>query len=135
MEKGELLFEGKENTSSVNIREFTPQGARLDFTLAGHLSGKIGGLIMSTHNALLKANGTAEADLRSVIFASGEPVFMWGKVSAKLVDPTPITQIEADVNFQTPSQKLGYLNTTKGWVEGRHNFATGEFKFKAYAVK
>ena len=134
MEKGQLLFEGKEKTSSVHIREFSPQGAKLDVTLAGRLSGNISGLIMSTHNALLKANGTVEADLRSLIFTNGEPVFMWGKATAKAVDPTPILQIEVDVAFQTPSQKLSYLNTTKGWVEGLDNFGTGEFNFKVYAV-
>ena len=48
MEK-ELLFEGKENTSSVNIKEFTPAGVRLEITVAGKVSGKVAGQIMSTH--------------------------------------------------------------------------------------
>ena len=29
----ELLFEGKENATSVNIKEFSPKGAMLDITL------------------------------------------------------------------------------------------------------
>ncbi len=53
MEK-ELLFEGKENTSSVNIKEFTPAGVRLEITVAGKVSGKVTGQIMSTHNILMK---------------------------------------------------------------------------------
>ena len=135
MEKGELLFEGKENTSSVNIREFSPQGARLDVTLAGKVSGKISGLKMTTHNALMKADGTVEADVRGLIFTNGEPVFVWGKATAKGVDPAPILRIEENLTFQTPSQRLAYLNTTKGWSEGLDNFATGEFTYKVYAVK
>jgi len=134
MEK-ELLFEGKENTSSVNIREFSPQGARLDVTLAGKVSGKVSGLIMTTHNALMKPDGTVEADLRSIIFSDGEPVFVWGKATAKGVDPTPILRIEENLTFQTPSQRLAYLNSTKGWAEGFDNFGTGEYNFKVYAVK
>ncbi len=134
MEK-ELLFEGKENTSSVNIKEFSPQGARLDVTLAGKVSGKVTGLILTTHNALMKPDGTVEADLRSVIFSNGEPVFVWGKATAKGVDPAPILRIEENLTFQTPSQRLAYLNTTKGWSEGLDNFATGEYNFKVYAVK
>ncbi len=63
MEK-ELLFEGKENTSSVNIKEFSPKGAMLDITLAGKISGKISGIIMTTHNMLIKPDGTGEADLQ-----------------------------------------------------------------------
>ena len=136
MAKGELLFEGKENTSSVNIREFSPQGAKLDFTVAGKVSGKISGLIMTTHNALLRADGTGEADVRSLIFTKdGEPIFVWGKAHGKLVDPTPTMRIEEDLSFQTPSQKLAYLNTTKGSSEGYENLATGEFSFKVYAVR
>lgn len=134
MEK-ELLYEGKENTTSVNIREFSPQGARLDFTAGGKVSGKVSGLIMTTHNALLKPDGTGEADIRSIIFSNGEPVFVWGKATGKGVDPTPVQRIEENLTFQTPSQRLAYLNTTKGWSEGFENFATGEYSFKVYAVK
>lgn len=135
MEKGELLYEGKETTTSVNIREFSAQGARLDFTVGGKVSGKISGLIMTTHNALLKPDGTGEADVRSIIFSNGEPIFVWGKATGKLVDPTPIQRIEENLTFQTPSQRLGYLNNTKGWSEGLDNLATGEYSFKVYAVK
>ena len=134
MEK-ELLFEGKENTSSINIREFSQQGGRLDVTLAGKINGKVTGLILTTHNALMKPDGTVEADIRSIIFSNGEPVFVWGKATGKGVDPTPIVRIEENLTFQTPSQRLAYLNTTKGWAECFDNFGTGEYKFKVYAVK
>ena len=134
MEK-ELLFEGTERTSSMNIREFGAQGARLDVTLAGQVDGKVSGLIMTTHNAIMKPDGTVEADIRSVIFSEGEPVMVWGKATAKGVDPTPVLRIEENLTFQTPSQRLSYLNGTKGWAEGFDNFGTGEYKFKVYAVK
>jgi hypothetical protein len=134
MEK-ELLFEGKENASSINVREFGPQGARLDVNLSGKVSGKVDGLIISTHNSLVKGDGTAEADMRSLIFSHGEPVFMLGMATGKIVDPAPISQVQIDVTFRTPSQRLSFLNTTKGWVEGLNNLSTGEFTFKVYAVK
>ena len=134
MEK-ELLFEGKENTSSVNIKEFTPIGVRLDITVAGKVSGKVAGQILSTHNILMKPGGTSELDLKSIIFSNGEPIFVLGKANGKIVDPTPIGKIEGNLTFQTPSQKLAYLNTTKGWSEALYNMATGEYTFKVYATK
>ena len=134
MEK-ELIFEGKENTSSVNIKEFGPKGAMLDITLSGKITGKIAGIIMTTHNMLMKPDGTGEADLRSIIFSNGEPIFIWGKAMGKLVDPTPIEKLEENLTFQTPSQKLAYLNRTKGWAEATYNIATGEYSFKVYALK
>lgn len=131
----ELIFEGKENTSSVNIKEFSPKGAMLDITLSGKISGKISGIIMTTHNMLMKSDGTGEADLRSIIFSNGEPIFIMGKAMGKLVDPAPIEKLEENLTFQTPSQKLAYLNTTKGWADATYNIATGEYSFKVYAVK
>lgn len=134
MEK-ELLFEGKENTSSVNIKEFGPAGARLDITLSGKISGKVAGIIMTTHNMLMKPDNTGEADFRSIIFSSGEPIFIWGKAMGKIIDPAPIEKLEENMTFQTPSKKLAYLNTTKGWAEATYNIATGEYSFKVYTVK
>lgn len=73
----ELLFEGKENVSSINIKEFSAEGAKVDITLAGKISGKVTGLIMTTHNALMKPDGSGDVDLRSIIFTNGEPVFVF----------------------------------------------------------
>jgi hypothetical protein len=134
MEK-ELIFEGKENTSSVNIKEFSPQGAMLDITLAGKISGKITGLIMTTHNMLMKPDGTGEADTRSIIFSNGEAIMVMGKATGKMVDPTPIEKIEENLTFMTASKNLAYLNTTKGWAEATYNIATGEYTFMVYALK
>lgn len=134
MEK-ELLYEGVENATSVNIKEFSPQGAKLDITVAGKISGKIAGQILSTHNILMKPGGTSELELKSIIFSNGEPIFAWGKATGRIVDPTPIGKIEGNLTFQTPSQKMGYLNSTKGWSEATYNMATGEYAFRVYAVK
>ena len=134
MEK-EMLFEGKENTTSVNIKEFSQKGAMLDITLAGKISGKIAGLIMTTHNMLMKPDGTGEADSRSIIFSNGEAIMVMGKATGKMVDPTPIEKIEENLTFMTASKQLAYLNTTKGWAEATYNIATGEYSFKVYALK
>jgi len=90
----ELLFEGKENASSVNIKEFSPRGAILDITLAGKINGKASVFIMSTHNILMKPGGTSEVDLKSIIFSNGEPIFAWGKATGKVIELTPLGKIE-----------------------------------------
>ncbi len=134
MEK-ELLFEGKENTSSVNIKEFSSEGTKLDITVAGKISGKVNGQIMSTHSILMKSGGISDLDLRSIVFSDGEPILVSGKANGKIIDPTPIGKIDGTLTFQTPSQKLAYLNTTKGWSEATYNMATGEYAFRVYAIK
>lgn len=134
MEKTDLLFEGREKITTASIREFSPQGTRLDVSAAGQVSGRVSGLILETHNSLAKPDGTSEAEARSMIFSNGEPVMMWGKVTGKVVDPTPIFQLQMEATFQTPSKRLAFLNTTRGRVEGLVNFGAGEYTFKVYAV-
>jgi hypothetical protein len=134
MEK-ELLFEGTENTTSVNVKEFSPKGAILDINLRGKINGKVEGFILSTHNILMKPDRTSEVEIRAIIFSNGEAIFASGKDTGRVVDPTPIGQVEGNLTFQTPSQRLAYLNTTKGWTEATYNIANGEYTFKVYAVK
>jgi hypothetical protein len=131
----ELLFEGKENTTAVNIKEFSPEGAKLIINLKGKISGKVEGFILSTHSILMKPDRTSDVEIKSIIFSNGEAVFAWGKDTGKVVDPTPIGKIEGNLTFQTPSQRLAYLNTTKGWTEATYNIATGEYTFKVYTTK
>jgi hypothetical protein len=131
----ELLFEGKETTTAINIKEFSQEGAKLDFMNAGKVSGKVTGLIMSTHSVLMKPDGTGNADVRSMIFSNGESIMVMGKANGKMVDPTPIQKIEENLTFMTASKKFAYLNTTKGWADASYNLATGEYSFKVYAVK
>ena len=134
MEK-ELLFEIKENTQAINLKEFSPEGAKLDIMVSGTVSGKVTGMIMTTHNALMKPDGTGNADVRSMIFSNGESIMVMGKANGKMVDPAPIEKIEENLTFMTASTKLAYLNTTKGWADATYNLATGEYSAKVYAVK
>ena len=134
MEK-ELLFEAKENATSFNIKEFSPEGAKINITLTGKINGKVKGTIITTHTVLMKPDGTSKIDHRSVIFSNGEPIFLIGTGMGKIVNPAPVRDVEEDLTFQTPSQKLAYLNTTKGWSKGPFNPETGEYNFKVYAVK
>jgi hypothetical protein len=134
MEK-ELLFEGKENTLAINLKEFSPEGAKLDVVVAGKVSGKVTGQIMTTHNTLMKPDDTGSADVRSMIFSNGESIMVMGKANGKMIDPTPIEKIEENLTFMTASNQLAYLNTTKGWADASYNLATGEYSFKVHAVK
>jgi hypothetical protein len=45
----------------------------LDINLAGKITGKATGFIMSTHNILMKPDGTTEVDLKSIILSDGKP--------------------------------------------------------------
>ena len=102
-----------------------------DFSEAKKLGSRIMELAVEQDNVYY----TNEVAIKSIIFNNGEPIFVWGKDNGKIVDPTPIGKIEGNLTFQTPSQRLAYLNTTKGWTEATYNVATGEYTFKVYTAK
>jgi hypothetical protein len=58
----ELLFEGKENTMAIDLKEFSPEGPKMDVMVSERISGKVTGMILTTHNAL-----TASENLRILI--------------------------------------------------------------------
>ena len=78
---------------------------------------------MTTHNSLMKPDGTGSADVRSMIFSNGEAIMVMGKANGKMVDPAPIEKIEEDLTFMTASKNFAYLNTTKG--KGRRKLQHG----------
>ncbi len=131
----ELLFEGKETTMAINLKEFTPEGAKLDIMVSGKVSGKVNGMIMTTHSSIMKPDGTGSADVKSMIFSNGEGIMIMGKANGKMVDPAPIEKIEENLTFMTASKNFAYLNSTKGWADASYNMATGEYTFKVYALK
>jgi hypothetical protein len=130
-----MLYEGKQNTSSLSLKEFSQEGAKASINLAGKVSGKVTGLVITTHDVLMKLDTKTEFSIKSIIFSDGEPIIVMGKGTGGVFDSNLNKKIEEDLTFQTPSQRLGYLNTTKGRSEGLFNLATGEFSFKVYAVK
>jgi hypothetical protein len=83
----------------------------------------------------MKSDRTSDVEIKAIVFSNGEPIFVHGKDTGKIVDHTPIGKIEGNLTFQTPSQRLSYLNSTKGWSEATYNIATGEYTFKVYAIK
>ncbi len=83
----------------------------------------------------MKQGGVSDLEIKSIIFSNGQPVFVMGNAKGKMIDPTPIGQIEADLTFQTPSPQLSYLNSTKAKSEATYNMATGEYQFKVYIIK
>jgi hypothetical protein len=83
----------------------------------------------------MKPDRTNDVEIRAIIFSEGEPIFVSGKDTGKIIGPTPIGKIEGTLMFQTPSERLEYLNSTKGWSEATYNVVTGEYVIKVYAVK
>ena len=62
--KKNYFLKEKRTPYAINLKEFSPEGAKLDIMVAGKVSGKVTGQIMTTHNALMKPDGTGNADVK-----------------------------------------------------------------------
>ena len=135
MVKGDLIVELTEKATTTTVREFTPAGTRMEVNLQGWVNGRYKASHVETVSFLFKPDGTAEGDVRAIEYTEdGEPIFVTARLWGKQGTPTTFEN-EADVTFRTSSQKLSWLNSTKGHAKGTFDLATGEFKGKIVLMK
>lgn len=133
--KGELLYEIKSKNSTTTIKDVGPNGIQLEMNDHGEVSGKLHGGHMATVNVNLKADGTNDWSVKSILNTKdGDMVVVWGGGKGRMAGPQTGTW-EGELHFQTQSPRLSYLNNTTGWVEGQGNMATQESTAKVYTKK
>ena len=135
MTEEEFLGELAEKTTSVTIREITPDGVRISYNLQGKLRGQYEADHMETVDALFKTDGTYEFESRGLdATTEGELIIIQGKGTGRQVSPTSI-HAEGEAKFMTQSKNLGWLNSAKARFEGTYTTTTGEFIAKVFAQK
>jgi hypothetical protein len=135
MTEEEFLGELAEKTTSVTIREFTPDGVRISYNLQGKLRGQYDADHMETVEALFKPDGTYEFESLGIDqTTSGDMILVRSKGTGKQVSLTSVLA-EGEATFQTQSKSLAWLNSTKARIEGTYTTTTGEFIAKAFAQK
>src|SRR5712691_3486790 len=135
MPEEEFLGELSEKTTSVTIKEFTPDGVLISYNLQGTQKGQYDATHMETVDALFKPDGTYEFEARGIDQTNdGDMVLTRAKGIGKTVSPTSV-HAEGEATYQTLSKKLGWLNSAKGRFEGTYDLSTGEFVAKIFAQK
>src|SRR3972149_1134479 len=125
MPEEEFVGELAEKTTSVTIREFTPEGVRISYNLQGKMKGQYEAAHMETVDAMFKPDGTYEFEARGLDQTDdGDMIPIRAKGTGKQVSPTAI-QAEGEATFQTMSKTLEWLNSAKGRFEGTYNTSTG----------
>jgi len=135
MPEEEFVGELSEKTTSVTIREFTPDGVRISYNLQGRIVGQYDADHMETVDALFMPDGTYEFEARGIDQTSaGDMVLIRAKGKGQQVSPTSV-HAKGEATYQTQSKTLGWLNSAKGRFEGTYNTTTGEFIAKVFAQK
>src|ERR1700704_2021266 len=114
MTEEEFLGELAEKTTSVTIREFTPDGVRISYNLQGKVRGQYDADHMETVEAIFKPDGTYEFEALGIDQTTdGDMILLRGKGTGKQLSPTSV-HAEGETTFMTQSKNLGWLNSAKG---------------------
>jgi len=135
MEKKEMLAEIKEKVNAIIIKEFSKDGAMMQYNSMGEVKGRYHGSHIETVDVMLKMDGTNEWEVRAMeTTKEGDVVMISGKGSGK--QETAMTgSFKGEVTYMTNSPRLSWLNNTKGWVEGIMDQRNNEATMKIYQEK
>ncbi len=129
-ENCEMILEIKEKTSVTIIKEFTENGAKIQFNSVGESKGLYEAKHTETVDLLLKMDGSSEWESRAIdVTKEGEVIML----SAKGMGRGNIFQ--GELSFMTGSKELSWLNNSKSYIEGSSDPQGIEASMKVYAVK
>ena len=130
-----MLAEIKEKTSTVTIKEFSQDGAMIEYNSTGEVKGKYHANHVETADVKMKMDGTNEWESRAMeTTKEGDVVMVTGKGTGQQ------NNFKGELTYMTNSPmtnspRLNWLNNTKGWVEGMTDMKTNEATIKIYQEK
>jgi hypothetical protein len=130
--KEELLLELKAKNTTRTVKDFSPEGIRLEDNLEGESKGVYNASFYGTINLLAKPDGTIDYEVRQIDTTSdGDTVLLYFKGKSIIESPTH-NKFVGENTFQTSSKKLAWLNGIKARHEGEYNPVAGENNFRVY---
>src|SRR5256712_12197180 len=132
MPEEEFLGELSEKTTSVTIKEFTPDGVLISYNLQGTQKGQYDATHMETVDALFKPDGTYEFEARGIDQTDdGDMLIIKAKGTGRTISPTSV-HAEGEAVYQTPSEKLKWLNTAQGPSERTYYTSHGQINAQVF---
>jgi len=133
--KAELIGEVRGKSVTTTIRDISPLGVSFSSNGTGQFTGKYAASQMETVNVSLNTDGSSTYDTKAIQSTlEGDFIVISSRGIGKSTSPTTVA-FEGEAVFMTQSKKLAWLNTSKGWIEGTTNNATGEYHVKFYTQK
>ena len=130
----EQISECTEKATAIIIKEISESGIKVQYNAQGQVKGRYTASHLETVDITQKLDGTFEYESRAIESTpEGEVIVLTGKGTGRQTTATT-ESLSGSVTYMTQSQKLGWLNSTKGWVEGTVNQVTNETSFKTYST-
>src|ERR1700745_1112979 len=131
----ELLLELTSKNTTRSIKDFSPEGIRLESNLEGEAKGVYNATFYATITMLLKPDRTIDYEVRQIHTTSdGDTVLVYYKGKSIIESPTH-NKFVGETTFQTSSKKLAWLNGMKARHEGEYNPVAGENDFRVYGKR
>ena len=133
--KEELLLELTSKNTTRSIKDFAPEGIRLESNLEGEAKGVYKATFYATITMLVKPDRTIDYEARQIHTTSeGETILVYYKGSSIIESPTK-NKFVGLTTFQTGSKKLAWLNGVKARHEGEYDPVAGENDFRVYGTR
>ncbi len=130
MEKKDMLAEIKEKTNAIVIKEFSQDGAMIQYNSSGEVKGKYHANHVETTDVKMKMDGKNEWETRAMeTTKEGDVIMLTGKGTGQQ------NNFMGEVTYMTNSAKLSWLNNTKATVEGTTDMKNNEATIKIYPEK
>jgi hypothetical protein len=131
----ELLLELTSKNTTRSIKDFAPEGIKLESNLEGEAKGVYDATFYATIMMLVKPDRTIDYEARQIHTTSdGDTVLVYFKGTSIIESPTR-NRFVGETTFQTGSKKLGWLNQVKARHEGEYNPVAGENDFRVYGER
>jgi hypothetical protein len=133
--KEELLLELTSKNTTRSIKDFSPEGIRLESNLEGEAKGVYNATFYATITMLVKPDRTIDYEVRQIHTTSdGDTILVYYKGKSIIESPTH-NKFVGETTFQTASKKLAWLNGVKARHEGEYNPVAGENDFRVYGKR
>ena len=133
LEKGQLVGQVQEKSTTRTVKEVTPFGVKLELNLEGQFAG---GMYEAQHietvSAHLKMDGAMDFEAKAIeTTTQGEVLVYVARGTGKQTGPTTFSG-EAESLIMTQAPRLAALNNTIVTVEITANPASGEVQLKIF---
>src|ERR1700752_3322509 len=122
----ELLLELTSKNTTRSIKDFAPEGIRLESNLEGTAKGVYDATFYATITMLVKPDRTIDYEVRQIhTTTDGATVLLYYQGTSVIESPTR-NKFVGETTFQTGSKKLGWLNGIKARHDGEYDPVAGE---------
>jgi hypothetical protein len=131
----ELLLDLTSKNTTRSIKDFSPEGIKLESNLEGTAKGVYDATFYATITMLVKPDRTIDYEVRQIHTTSdGDSVLVYYKGTSIIESPTR-NKFVGETTFQTRSKNLGWLNGIKARHEGEYDPVAGENHFQIFGIR